>query len=87
LKSIPELHKSRTIGLWLAATSIRVVVPDCQAGNRFPGSLIGLQIWAQFGASTFHLHEKFYILSRNEYKHTVHILLRLLLKIISTIPR
>jgi hypothetical protein len=31
---------------WWAGTTNRVVVPTRQAGNRFLGSLKGLQVWA-----------------------------------------
>jgi hypothetical protein len=43
-ESIPQAHEA-----WRAGTTNRVVVPVCQAGNRFLGSLKGLQIRAQYG--------------------------------------
>jgi len=41
-ESIPPAYVA-----WRAGTSKSVVVPACQAGNRFPGSSKGLQIRAQ----------------------------------------
>ncbi len=51
-----------------AGTSNRVVVPARQAGNRFLGSLKGLQIQAQFGASTFRQHKKFFFFVLEEVR-------------------
>ncbi len=47
----PEIDSEESISpsyvAWRASTKNRVVVPACQAGNRFLGSLTGLQIRAQ----------------------------------------
>ena len=48
-KSISPAHVA-----WRASTTNRVVVPDRQAGNRFRGSLKGLQIRALFSSSQAH---------------------------------
>ncbi len=40
-------------GLWRGGKTNRVVVPTCQAGNRFLGSLEGLQIRAQASGQIF----------------------------------
>jgi hypothetical protein len=42
-ESIPPAYVA-----WWAGTTNRVVVPDCLAGNRFLGSLKGLQIRVQY---------------------------------------
>jgi hypothetical protein len=48
----PEIESEESIQLtyvaWRAGTTNRVVVPARQAGNRFLGSLKGLQIRAQY---------------------------------------
>jgi hypothetical protein len=45
---------------WRAGTTNRVVIPACQAGNQFLGSLKGLQIRAQKGSRVVHsLHNIF----------------------------
>jgi hypothetical protein len=50
-ESIPRNRSARLCIARLAGTTNRVVVTARQAGNRFLGSLKGLQIWALFACT------------------------------------